>query len=121
MTICGVEAAAAQNARLLAGLTVDGCHWRKVHASPVRYGAYLAGRLGLHAPFSVIHECNDGCKCAANQRADCGNRVLQRGIRPEVLLEVFRISAEKGWGLRSRTHISAVRIRLPAKGYCIVC
>ena len=171
MTVCGISCAASV-ARQKLGQISGGPElgrWVLSDIVTIRYGAYLHGRLGLHASFSVVHECNDRCLCATGsasgscskgnkakpmeteneyenenetgaqknnqknkqensegivnapaavespscapappaQRRDCGNRVVQHGIRPEVLLEVFRLGPEKGWGVRSRTFIRA--------------
>ena len=53
---------------------------------------------GLHKSSAFISECNAKCGC----HSDCGNRVVQHGMRYAV--EVFR-TTHTGWGIRARGRI----------------
>ena len=53
---------------------------------------------GVHKSAAFISECNAKCGC----RSDCGNRVVQQGMRYAV--EVFR-TTHTGWGIRARGRI----------------
>ena len=53
---------------------------------------------GVHKSCAFISECNAKCGC----HIDCGNRVVQQGMRYGV--EVFR-TAHMGWGIRARVRI----------------
>ena len=53
---------------------------------------------GVHKSGAFISECNAKCGC----RSDCGNRVVQQGMRYAV--EVFR-TAHMGWGIRAAVPI----------------
>jgi hypothetical protein len=113
MNIAGTSLGPQEVNRRLANLQAADALWEAIEVKVTRYGAYHKGRLGPAISFSVIHECTNACSCLKPQQGHgrttegCGNRHLQRGIRPDVLLEVFRAGTEKGWGLRSRTFIPA--------------
>ena len=113
MNIAGTSLGPQEVKSRLSTLQAAGASWEATEVKATRYGAYHKGRLGPAISFSVIHECTDACGCVKLHRRlggtteGCGNRHLQRGIRPDVLLEVFRAGTEKGWGLRSRTFIPA--------------
>jgi hypothetical protein len=51
-----------------------------------------------HVPRIFLKECNVKCRC----RSDCGNRVVQQGMKYQV--EVFR-TALTGWGIRATEFI----------------
>lgn len=53
---------------------------------------------GVHKSGNFISECNAKCGC----HSDCGNRVVQQGMRYAV--EVFR-TTHTGWGIRARGRI----------------
>jgi hypothetical protein len=53
---------------------------------------------GVHKSTYFISECNAKCGC----RSDCGNRVVQQGMRYAV--EVFRTTHTR-WGIRARVRI----------------
>ena len=113
MNIAGTSLGPQEVKSRLSTLQAAGASWEATEVKATRYGAYHKGRLGPAISFSVIHECTDACGCVKLHQSQggttegCGNRHLQRGIRPDVLLEVFRVGTEKGWGLRSRTFIPA--------------
>jgi euchromatic histone-lysine N-methyltransferase len=113
MNIAGTSLGPQEVSRRLANLQAADALWEAIEVKVTRYGAYHKGRLGPAISFSVIHECTNACSCQKLQQGHsgttegCGNRHLQRGIRPDVLLEVFRAGTDKGWGLRSRTFIPA--------------
>eukprot|EP01047_Picozoa_sp_COSAG01_P075801 COSAG01_NODE_13106_length_1634_cov_7.207818_1_plen_368_part_00 len=81
MTVCGISDGPELARAKLGSVETAGGRWVLEALRTVRYGAYVSGRLGLHASFSVVHECNSVCACAGR---DCGNRVVQRGIPAEV-------------------------------------
>lgn len=114
MNIAGTSLGPQEVKNRLENLQAANATWEATEVKATRYGAYHKGRLGPAISFSVIHECTDACGCLklrqpgqAGGGEGCGNRHLQRGIRPDVLLEVFRAGTKKGWGLRSRTFIPA--------------
>jgi hypothetical protein len=113
MNIAGTSLGPEEAEARLGALQAAGAGWEISEVKATRYGAYHKGRLGPAISFSVIHECTDACGCQPLRKDlalgcnGCGNRHLQRGIRPDVLLEVFRVGVDKGWGLRSRTFIPA--------------
>jgi hypothetical protein len=69
------EAVAAAMAAALGGRA----RWA-AKAEALRCGAYHNAGLALHGSLSVVHECHGGCAC----NGECGNRVVQTGIRPDV-------------------------------------
>ena len=110
LVVCGTKLGPTEAQERLRELSTEGAgKWSVSSVTATRYGSYEQNRLGLLQSFSVIHECTDKCGCAplsTDAPDGCGNRVLQRGIRPDVLLEVFRAGPDKGWGLRSRSFIA---------------
>eukprot|EP01052_Picozoa_sp_SAG31_P031015 SAG31_NODE_3240_length_4506_cov_2.792830_3_plen_502_part_00 len=98
MTVCGAALPASEgdaDARLhsLADSLADAMkteqntceHWQ-VSIQVLRCGAYHAERLAMVASQTVVHECHEGCACFAPGGEPCGNRVVQSGIRDDVIL-----------------------------------